>query len=398
MQQGSTNIEENKSAPFRQPGVCCPIHRQYFVENDTPSITQLLKNRKDERTWVVLVSGEHYGVTTGRGTMGQHCSLVHVGEAYAKLVDHVGRENIIVIAQLQETLDWLQKASDTGIAPLTGSLFTKGQSIEESKSAWAAKLRSTRQRCARLIADGGADYDFADVNPDTVLRVLRGEEPILRGAVKVKKHSPEQANAWEAATDSVREAAKAAGGDDDDVAEAASVCIQRLLVEEAEEDKGQGYGQPIPWDPWLYRGGSGRVVPCAGGRSVVLGIYSHGWSHTASGATRYMKYLSKKNKCDLCQLPHMEGVKYVIFSSIFMWTSVLSFVHAREGVNIAFTIACPFSLSFPPTQYVYVYINIDIYRYDHDHSSLSTREWFFNMVGAIIRRTRLQPKLLGDFS
>ena len=36
-------------------------------------------------------------------------------------------------------------------------------------------LRATRMDCAALIAAGGADYDFDDVNPATVVRVITGD-------------------------------------------------------------------------------------------------------------------------------------------------------------------------------------------------------------------------------
>ena len=57
--------------------------------------------------YVVLVAGEHWGVSTGKRWLGQHCSLGHIGKAYEQMVTRLGPERVIVIAQLQETIEWL---------------------------------------------------------------------------------------------------------------------------------------------------------------------------------------------------------------------------------------------------------------------------------------------------
>ncbi|CAK0865684.1 unnamed protein product, partial [Prorocentrum cordatum] len=102
-----------------------------------------------------------------------HCSLHWVGETYARLRDLFGRERIIVIAQLQETLSWLRRASadETSAAALAGraSLLPMLR----------GRLLETERACARLLADGGSDYDGPDVNAATVLHVLRGDASAL---------------------------------------------------------------------------------------------------------------------------------------------------------------------------------------------------------------------------
>lgn len=60
----------------------------------------------------------------------------------------------VVIAQLNEVLEWLTAAAATG-APAFSPRFT----LEQNKAAWKRKLDSTMASCARLIKDGGADYD-----------------------------------------------------------------------------------------------------------------------------------------------------------------------------------------------------------------------------------------------
>lgn len=126
--------------------------------------------------WLVLVGGEHGGIMREdpKGTrpgpfLAGHCSMQWVGQAYSRLVDFFGRERTIVIAQLAETLTWLRDAS------------TSEQSAERlaGRASLLPMLRSRlaeiEHDCARLIADGGADHDGAEVNAATVLRVLRGD-------------------------------------------------------------------------------------------------------------------------------------------------------------------------------------------------------------------------------
>jgi hypothetical protein len=101
----------------------------------------------------VLVGGEHY---TTQGAVLEtrellHTSLTFVAEAYNTLREAgVPRTQIITIVQLQDYLrtPWLQDG-------------------KYPKSMVVAK-------CARMIAEGGADYDFETVNPATVWAVLRG--------------------------------------------------------------------------------------------------------------------------------------------------------------------------------------------------------------------------------
>ena len=92
-------------------------------------------------------------------------------------------------------------------------------------------LETTEESCARLIADGGADYDGIDVHPGTVLDVLQG-------------------------------------------------------------DTGRGCG---------------KVVPRGRGRSVLFGIYTHGWSHRTLGK-KEQRVVEATVDCDLCGKPHNNDV------------------------------------------------------------------------------------------
>ena len=65
-------------------------------------------------TWVVLIGGEYGGVmvqdaarTRPGSWLGSHTSLQAIGRAFEELLPTVARDRIIVVAQLRETLRWL---------------------------------------------------------------------------------------------------------------------------------------------------------------------------------------------------------------------------------------------------------------------------------------------------
>jgi len=175
----------------------------------------------NDRAWLVLIAGED----ASRSRKGLHCSLSWIGKAYAQHVDYFGRDHVIVIANLQEVTTWLEEASRLG-EPRYSDFKTQ----EESAVCWGQVLQSMNTSCSRLIADGGADYDFDTVNPSTVMRVLMGD--------------------------------------------------------------GRG---------------SEKVIPKADGGTVLLGIFSHGWSHTTTDAQfqkEYASILEHRVRCDVCGRPH----------------------------------------------------------------------------------------------
>ena len=126
--------------------------------------------------WVVLVGGESAGMMfpDAKGTrpgswLGSHTSVAQIGRAYEKLVPLVGREHIIVIAQLQETIDWLRDctASPEDCVRVTGSA--------RHLAMFQDKLNAIQRDCACLLASGGADFDGAAVSAETVVRVITGD-------------------------------------------------------------------------------------------------------------------------------------------------------------------------------------------------------------------------------
>lgn len=104
-----------------------------------------------DEAYHVLVGGDGYD-SQGPNVESRdllHTSLTFVGEAYNQLREAgVPRDKIITIVQLNDYLDRLPLAQ--------------------------YPREMVENRCARLIAEGGADYDHEQVNAATVVAVLRG--------------------------------------------------------------------------------------------------------------------------------------------------------------------------------------------------------------------------------
>jgi hypothetical protein len=147
------------------------------------------------KPWVVLVAGESPGVmfkkVDGRpgADLSGHTSLCHIGQAYEQLVPLVGRERIVVIAQLQESLDWLRDcvSSPERCRAMTG--LAPERDVSRLFQSNKDRLANIQRDCACLIADGGASYDFGHVNPATVIHVITGE-PRREGDHVVPKGTP----------------------------------------------------------------------------------------------------------------------------------------------------------------------------------------------------------------
>ncbi|KAK3233967.1 hypothetical protein CYMTET_55762 [Cymbomonas tetramitiformis] len=169
--------------PGPAPPRCCTVHsllhRHAMQQPLLPgeqAVVRRLQQEGEGDAWVVLVGGEAASVmhrdragTRAGAYLGGHSSLQQIGRAYAALVPWVGRERIIVMVQLQETLDWLRAAtaSEAACEAMAGRISLL--------PALQHRLRATEEDCTQLIADGGADYDGSQVNPAQLLRVLLGE-------------------------------------------------------------------------------------------------------------------------------------------------------------------------------------------------------------------------------
>ena len=140
--------------------------------------------------WVVLIGGEYGGVmvqdaarTRPGSWLGSHTSLQAIGRAFEVLLPTVGRDRIIVVAQLRETLRWLEEAcrDDESCARVAGSA--------RFLPTLRRRLGDTRRDCAVLLAHGGADYDFEDVNAATALHVLSGDAAATGGRPVVPRRA-----------------------------------------------------------------------------------------------------------------------------------------------------------------------------------------------------------------
>ena len=118
--------------------------------------------------WAVLVAGEHHTVSK---TLGSHSSITSIGDAFNILRQHLPRERIIVIAQVDECRLWHDQPFDEKVKGVKNA-----ESAERQRPMWAEKKISFWKHLGQMIEEGGADYDGKDVNPDTVLRVVLGDQ------------------------------------------------------------------------------------------------------------------------------------------------------------------------------------------------------------------------------
>ena len=127
-----------------------------------------IPSMNDTDVWVVLVAGEHHSVSK---TLGGHASITSIGDAYNTLRNHLPRERIIVIAQVNECRLWHDQPFEDKVTEVKDL-----ESAERRRPMWAEKKESFWRHLGQMIEEGGADYDGVDVNPDTVLHVILGEK------------------------------------------------------------------------------------------------------------------------------------------------------------------------------------------------------------------------------
>lgn len=126
--------------------------------------TMKVVNSGEGGPFFVLVGGDAQEYMGGdiRSRYCEHTSLTHIGKTYAFLrASGVPRDNIITIVQLN---DFLSSPHMQGSHPMKSTYLTD---------------------CQRLIEEGGADYDFRDVNPGTIWSVLQGKPPVGAASQKV---------------------------------------------------------------------------------------------------------------------------------------------------------------------------------------------------------------------
>ena len=106
-----------------------------------------------QKSWAVLVAGgDNSAATTMGSEMGYLPHLLQVCDAFNILQRHMERDHIIVIARVRAIQAFLFDAAPNASEPWRKS-----------------KQEEFLESCSNLNADGGADYDDAQVNPTTVV-------------------------------------------------------------------------------------------------------------------------------------------------------------------------------------------------------------------------------------
>lgn len=73
------------------------------------------------------------------------------------------------MAQVQESIEWLERAAETGKPKFAASFDD-----DRNKAAWASRLKDLRAAAAKLLASGGADYDGKRVRAGARLAAAGG--------------------------------------------------------------------------------------------------------------------------------------------------------------------------------------------------------------------------------
>ena len=161
-------------------GALCPEVDEPFKSLSADELAELAKLHASSSgdSWMMIVGGEHggrmrpdYEGTRPGPYLAGHCSLQWIGRVYSRLLPFFGQDRVIVVAQLKETLQWLTAASADEQA--AQRLAGRASLLPMLRK----QLAEVQESCRDLIAHGGAHYDGEDVNPATVLQVLRGDAP-----------------------------------------------------------------------------------------------------------------------------------------------------------------------------------------------------------------------------
>ncbi|CAD7926225.1 unnamed protein product [Amoebophrya sp. A120] len=187
-----------------------------------------LDEATDGTAWCILVGGESGGAmvadknrTRPGKYLGGHCSLQNIGRMYEKLLPWFGADRIIVVTQLQETLDWLEEvtSSTESCQRLTG------KATPEFFETMQRKKRETYKDCEALLQNGGADYDYEDVNVWSLLSVLRNPGSAATPASSSSSSSAATTRNKQHPTKLFQEATTSSGGSAEDCSSASSASL-----------------------------------------------------------------------------------------------------------------------------------------------------------------------------
>jgi hypothetical protein len=107
--------------------------------------------------WAVIVGGDE----------GETSAMFNLHLAFNLAVERLGRERVILIANIDEVRQDLRRRATTGVP-----MFSPTLSCAENRLRWSEKSRRFEELYAPVFESGGADYEEASA--ETVLRVLRG--------------------------------------------------------------------------------------------------------------------------------------------------------------------------------------------------------------------------------
>ena len=114
----------------------------------------------DGESWAVLIAG-------GEADTFDMFNLHHT---FNFCVDRLGRSRVILIANVAEVHHMRRCAAESGVPELSPT-----RTREQSKAFRQRKLDEFERNFARVLDEGGADYDYKDANAETVVRVLTGQ-------------------------------------------------------------------------------------------------------------------------------------------------------------------------------------------------------------------------------
>lgn len=119
--------------------------------------------------WAVIVAGAE----------GETSNMFNIGAVFDLCVQRMGREHVIVVANVQETHDKLKRAATTGV-PAFSELLRPFPNVPGNLERSMARLRRFEAANASILAGGGADYDYERASTESVMRVLTGR-PLKAG-------------------------------------------------------------------------------------------------------------------------------------------------------------------------------------------------------------------------
>jgi hypothetical protein len=144
---------------------------QRVIRTDTTEATHRSEGKGE--SWAVIVAGDE----------GETTDLFNLHAVFDFCVDQLGRERVILIANVEEVRQKLSQAADTGYP-----LFSPRLSMAENKAKNIEKLRSFERKYQTVFALGGADYDWEHVCVETVMKVLMGE-PLWPGSKVIPRQN-----------------------------------------------------------------------------------------------------------------------------------------------------------------------------------------------------------------